>query len=111
MISLIVFVACLTAVNAECSCKPFESLKEAFCQSDFVLLATVKKINFEYGKLPGNDTNTTEGEPWTYNIWHSGKTWKGPILAASVLSTPNSEDACGVPGLSENVEYFLTGTT
>ncbi|KAL6728609.1 hypothetical protein Aduo_010367 [Ancylostoma duodenale] len=109
MISLVVFIACLTAANAKCSCKPFESLMEAFCQSDYALLATVKKINFVYGELPTNDTNTTDGGKWSYYIWHSGKTWKGPIVAASLLTTPNSEDACGVPGLSANVEYFLTG--
>ncbi|EYB84795.1 hypothetical protein Y032_0310g2116 [Ancylostoma ceylanicum] len=70
-----------------------------------VLTAIVKTINFDYG---ANDTKATDSGKWSYNIWHTA-TWKGDIRSTSLLTTPNSEDACGVPGLSKDVEYFITG--
>ncbi|RCN49278.1 tissue inhibitor of metalloproteinase, partial [Ancylostoma caninum] len=109
MISLIVFIACLTTAHAACSCKPFETVKEAFCQSDYVLLARVLSINSKDSESPtnaANDTNTTASGTWNYRIWHV-QTWKGPVVATSVLTTPNGE--CGVTGLLQDWDYFLTG--
>ncbi|RCN28200.1 hypothetical protein ANCCAN_26061, partial [Ancylostoma caninum] len=52
-----------------------------------------------------NDTKpTTNG--WFYHIHHA-RTWKGPIVATSILSTPNSE--CGITSLLQGWEYFVTG--
>ncbi|RCN29976.1 hypothetical protein ANCCAN_24259 [Ancylostoma caninum] len=111
MISLVVFIACLTAAHATCSCKQFESVKEAFCQSEYVLLARVLSINGRHGELStnaSNSTDTTDSGTWSYNIWHL-RTWKGPVVATSALTTPNSESECGVTGLLQGWDYFLTG--
>ncbi|KAL6728611.1 hypothetical protein Aduo_010368 [Ancylostoma duodenale] len=102
MISLTVFIACLTTAHASCSCKPFETVKEAFCQSDYVLLGRVLSINTV------NAGNATAVGAWNYNIWHMW-TWKGPIVPTSALTAPNS-GTCGVSGvLLKNWDYFLTG--
>ncbi|RCN43340.1 hypothetical protein ANCCAN_10665 [Ancylostoma caninum] len=105
MISLTVFIACLITAHATCPCKPYETVREAFCKSDYVLMARVLSVNSTYG---GSSTNTTSAGTWNYNIWHMW-TFKGPILATSALSSPNS-GPCGVPGaLMKNWDYFLTG--
>nr|ACB13195.1 tissue inhibitor of metalloprotease-2 [Ancylostoma caninum] len=109
MISLIVFIACLTTTQAACSCKPFGTLKEAFCQSDYVLLAKVLSVNSKYGESSRNEANdmsTTANGTWSYHVWHM-RTWKGPVVDTSVLTTSYSE--CGVTGLLKNWDYFLTG--
>ncbi|RCN26398.1 hypothetical protein ANCCAN_27876, partial [Ancylostoma caninum] len=84
------------------------------CQNVFnapfsVLLAKVLSINNgELSTDAANDTNTTNSGTWNYNIWHL-RTWKGPVVATSALTTPNSEEACGVTGLLEGWDYLLTG--
>ncbi|RCN51668.1 tissue inhibitor of metalloproteinase [Ancylostoma caninum] len=93
MISLLVFIACLTSAHAACSCKPYQTVKEAVCKSDFAILAKVMSVNHAQ---------------WSYKIWPM-RTWKGPRLREALLTTPKREDLCGVPGLTENMEYFLTG--
>ncbi|EYC02045.1 hypothetical protein Y032_0102g3451 [Ancylostoma ceylanicum] len=111
MFLLTVLFACFTAADAACSCKPFETMKEAFCNSDYVLLAKVLSINNKQGELSTNatnDTKTSNDGKWSYNIWHM-RTWKGDRIATSVLTTASSEDACGVPGLLEDWDYVLTG--
>ncbi|KAL6728586.1 hypothetical protein Aduo_010346 [Ancylostoma duodenale] len=137
MISLLVFIACLTVAHAACSCKPFETVKDAFCQSDYVLLARVLAVNSEYGEsstYAANDTNSTDSGRWKYRIWHI-RTWKVVAFhtpgrqrilfcwffkknvtvaqncccfrVLSLPTTPNSE--CGVTGLLKDWDYFLTG--
>ncbi|EYB84806.1 hypothetical protein Y032_0310g2122 [Ancylostoma ceylanicum] len=111
MLFLLVFIACFTSVHAACSCEPFKTVKEAFCKSDYVLLAKVLSINSKYGEVPtkaANDTNKTNDGTWFYDIWHM-RTWKGPIVATSLLTTANSGEGCGVTGLLKDWEYFLTG--
>ncbi|KAL6742116.1 hypothetical protein Aduo_015306 [Ancylostoma duodenale] len=111
MISPIVFIACLTAAHATCSCKQFESVEEAFCESEYVLLARVLSVNSKHGEFStnaANGTNTTDSGTWKYNIWHL-RTWKGPVVATSALTTPNSESECGVTGLLQEWDYLLTG--
>ncbi|KAL6728584.1 hypothetical protein Aduo_010345 [Ancylostoma duodenale] len=111
MISLIVFMAYLTAAHAACSCKQVESVKEAFCQSEYLLLARVLSIYSGQGEMSANASNEskkTDSGTWSYNIWHL-QTYKGDVVATSNLTTPSSEDACGVPGLVEDVDYFLSG--
>ncbi|KIH60465.1 hypothetical protein ANCDUO_09287 [Ancylostoma duodenale] len=74
-----------------------------------VLLARVLSINSKNGESStnaANDTNSTASGTWNYRIWHV-RTWKGPIVATSALTTPNSE--CGVTGLLKDWDYFLTG--
>ncbi|EPB76505.1 tissue inhibitor of metalloproteinase [Ancylostoma ceylanicum] len=110
MLFLIVFIACFTAADAACSCEPYRTVKEAFCKSDYVLLTRVLSINRngESSTNAANDTKTTESGTMSYNILHV-QSWKGPKVTTSALTTPNSEDACGVTGLLENLDYFLTG--
>ncbi|KAL6728659.1 hypothetical protein Aduo_010408 [Ancylostoma duodenale] len=45
---------------------------------------------------------------WSYKIWPM-RTWKGPRLREATLTTPKRVDLCGEPGLTQNMEYFLTG--
>ncbi|KAL6728587.1 hypothetical protein Aduo_010347 [Ancylostoma duodenale] len=109
MISLIAFIACVTAAHAACSCRPFGSVKEAFCQSDYVLMARVLAVNGKYGESStdaASDMSTTANVTWSYHVWHM-RTWKGPVVDTSLLSTPYSE--CGVTGLLKDWDYFLTG--
>ncbi|RCN43338.1 hypothetical protein ANCCAN_10663 [Ancylostoma caninum] len=49
--------------------------------------------------------STTANGTWSYHVWHM-RTWKGPVVDTSVLTTSYSE--CGVTGLLKNWDYFLT---
>ncbi|KIH54939.1 hypothetical protein ANCDUO_14912 [Ancylostoma duodenale] len=52
------------------------------------------------------------GKQLKYTIWHL-HTWKGydkvKDNATSILTTPSSDDQCGVTNLVEEADYFLSG--
>ncbi|EPB76502.1 hypothetical protein ANCCEY_04402 [Ancylostoma ceylanicum] len=73
-----------------------------------VLMARVLSIDSRRSPYGANTVNTTNDGTWKYTIWHM-QTWKGPMAATSALTTPYSEDNCGVHGLIKDVDYFLTG--
>ncbi|EYC37083.1 hypothetical protein Y032_0828g2559 [Ancylostoma ceylanicum] len=103
MISLIAFVACLTAAHA-CTCEQ-PSVEQAFCnkESDIVTWARVMSINGDLEKPE---------QPWEYTIWHL-RTWKGyekvKDNSTSILTTSSKDADCGLTGLVEEWDYILEG--
>ncbi|KIH62413.1 hypothetical protein ANCDUO_07305 [Ancylostoma duodenale] len=72
-------------------------------------MARVLAVNGKYGESStdaASDMSTTANVTWSYHVWHM-RTWKGPVVDTSLLSTPYSE--CGVTGLLKDWDYFLTG--
>ncbi|KAL6728239.1 hypothetical protein Aduo_010031 [Ancylostoma duodenale] len=104
MISLMLFIACLTVAHA-CTCALQPTVKEAYCKSnvDIVTLARV---------MSTDNSDTNPGGAWKYVIFHL-RTWKGfdklRNITTSILTTANSESACGLTGLLDDWDYLLTG--
>ncbi|KIH63651.1 hypothetical protein ANCDUO_06047 [Ancylostoma duodenale] len=93
MISLFVFIACLTAAHA-CTCDP-PTVEKEYCSSNVDIVTWARVLSI--------DGNRTEiGGSLKYTIWHL-ITFKGydkvKNNATSILTTPNSDGQCGVTNL------------